>query len=95
MDIREKLAELLEEARLKYHVCMEDFPNKYNDIEWYDYFACHLIANGVMMQGSGEQSCESCRGAVQTNELFEVINPHGVKVYVQFNYCPICGRKLH
>lgn len=50
MDIREKLAELLEEARLKYHVRMKDFPDKYNTIEWHDYFADHLIANGVMIQ---------------------------------------------
>lgn len=50
MDNREKLAELLEEARLKYHVCIKEFPDKYNTIEWHDYFADYLIANGMMVQ---------------------------------------------
>lgn len=50
MDNREKLAELLEEARLKYHVRIKEFPDKYNTIEWHDYFADYLIANGVVVQ---------------------------------------------
>ena len=49
MDNREKLAELLEEARLKYHIRMKEFPDKYNAIEWHDYFADHLIKNNVII----------------------------------------------
>lgn len=89
MDIREKLVELILECDRAFNVLAHYKSTKSNIL------ADHLIANNVTVQESREQACRSCRGAVQTDELFEVTNPHGVKVYVQFNYCPVCGRKLH
>ena len=49
-NIREKLAELLETARLKYHVYKEEFSHKCDSVEWHDYWADHLIANNVTVQ---------------------------------------------
>lgn len=56
--------------------------------------AFELAFDALREQEQREQECGGCRGAVHTDELFEVTNPHGVKVDVQFNFCPVCGRKL-
>ena len=56
--------------------------------------ACQMAIAALREQEQREQGCSGCRGAVYTDELFEVTNPHGVEVDVQFNFCPVCGRKL-
>lgn len=91
MDNREKLAELLEEARLKYHVCIKEFPNKYNTIEWHDYFADHLIANGVIVQQCGEWVYDHwCEFKCSICGEFSNSNPYkGTE-----NYCSNCGAKM-
>lgn len=91
MDIREKLAELLEEARLKYHVRIKEFPDKYNTIEWHDYFADHLIANGVKVQQCGEWVYDHwCEFKCSVCGEFSNSNPYKGEE----NYCSNCGAKM-
>lgn len=94
---REKLTELLEEARLKYHVRMKDFPNKYNVIAWHDYFADHLIANGVVVREKGEW--------VERKEIFNESEGEtdaigcskcgkSQRKYNRTPFCPNCGADM-
>lgn len=40
------------------------------------------------------ERCKYCRGVAYTDKPFVVVTQMGMKVEVQFNFCPNCGADL-
>lgn len=40
------------------------------------------------------ERCKYCRGVIYTDKPFVVVTQMGMKVEVQFNFCPNCGADL-
>lgn len=51
----------------------------------------NLIAADKLGMAGG---CERCRRRVYSEKPFEVTTHTGHKVYVPFNFCPVCGRNM-
>jgi hypothetical protein len=85
MTDREKLIELLKDSP------MLDVLYQ-TETEW-ECAADYLISHGVTVQEL--DGCSHCRNAVYTEKPFTVITQMGYEVKTQFNFCPMCGRRLH
>lgn len=67
----------------------------YADSSWgglNDAFEMSIAA--LREQEARSKGCEFCREASFTEKPFDVKTQRGHTVSVQFNCCPVCGRKL-
>ena len=94
MDVKEKLAELLNEVQ---ETGVNEIPAGFGCTRQYitnERVAAHLISHGVTVQE--QDGCEYCNG-LPFSQMEDFTMPNASKKdydIVTIRYCPICGRRL-